>query len=48
MAVRTTFAAALIAIAAPALAAAENIDWPNYGDFVIADYKFGSGETLPH
>jgi homoserine O-acetyltransferase/O-succinyltransferase len=49
MSVRTTFAAALIAIAAPALAAAENIDWPNYreGDFVIADYKFASGETLP-
>ena len=39
MSLRTALAAALIAIAAPALAAAENTNSPNYreGDFVIAD-----------
>ena len=39
MFLRRALAAALIAIAAPALAAAENTNWPNYreGDFVIAD-----------
>src|SRR3954469_17403553 len=39
MSLRTALAAALIAIAAPALAAAENTNWPNNreGDFVIAD-----------
>ena len=39
MSLRTALAAALIAIAAPGLAAAENTKWPNYreGDFVIAD-----------
>src|SRR5437762_3220088 len=45
---RTALAAALIATAVPALAAADNTNWPNYreGDFVIADYRFTSGETL--
>jgi homoserine O-acetyltransferase len=45
---RTAFGAALIAVAAPALAAADNTNWPNYreGDFVIADYRFASGETI--
>jgi homoserine O-acetyltransferase len=45
---RTALGAALIAVAAPALAAADNTNWPNYreGDFVIADYKFASGETI--
>ena len=45
---RTVLAAALIAAAVPALAAADNTNWPNYreGDFVIADYRFTSGETL--
>ena len=44
MSLRMALAAALIAIAAPALAAAENTNWPNYreGDFVIADCG-GSG-----
>ena len=39
MSLRMALAAALIAIAAPALAAAENTNWPNYreDDFVIAD-----------
>jgi len=46
---RTLLAAALIGAAAPALAAGENTNWPNYreGDFVIADYRFASSETLP-
>src|ERR1700726_261568 len=41
--------AALISAAAPALAEPENIHWPNYqeGDFIIPNYKFVSGETLP-
>src|SRR5262249_45547481 len=41
------FAAALVC--AGAAAAAESTDWPNYqeGDFVIRDYVFKSGETLP-
>jgi homoserine O-acetyltransferase/O-succinyltransferase len=45
---RTALGAALIAVAAPALAAADNTNWPNYreGDFVIADYRFASGETM--
>jgi len=49
MSVRAALAAALIGIAAPALQAAENTNWPNYreGDFVIFDYTFASGETLP-
>ena len=44
---RTLLAAALIGAAAPALAAGENTNWPNYreGDFV--DYRFTSSETLP-
>ena len=49
MSLRTLLAAALIGAAAPALAAGENTNWPNYreGDFVIADYRFASSETLP-
>src|SRR5215469_13061478 len=49
MSARAALAAALIGIAAPALQAAENTNWPNYreGDFVIFDYTFASGETLP-
>src|SRR3984893_13349517 len=41
--------AALVSVAAPALAEPENTNWPNYqeGDFIIANYKFTSGETLP-
>ena len=36
---RLALAAALIATPVPALAAADNTNWPNYreGDFVIAD-----------
>jgi homoserine O-acetyltransferase/O-succinyltransferase len=35
--------------AAPAMAADVNTDWPGYqqGDYIIKDYKFVSGETLP-
>lgn len=42
-------AAAAVMSAAPALAQTQNTDWPNYreDDFVIPDYKFASGETLP-
>ena len=49
MPIRAAIAAAFIGIAASALAAPENANWPNYqeGDFVIADYKFASGESLP-
>ena len=34
---------------APALAQTQNTNWPNYREdnFVITDYKFASGETLP-
>ena len=41
--------AALVSVAAPALAEPENTNWPNYqeGDFIISNYKFVSGETLP-
>ncbi len=43
------FLVALISVAAPALAEPENSQWPNYqeGDFIIPNYKFVSGETLP-
>jgi homoserine O-acetyltransferase len=46
---RAAIAAALISIAASALAASENASWPNYreDDFIVTDYKFTSGETLP-
>src|ERR1700738_4156321 len=41
--------AALVSVAAPALAEPENTNWPNYqeGDFIISNYKFVTGETLP-
>ena len=41
--------AALISVAAPALAEPEYTHWPNYqeGDFIIPNYKFVRGETLP-
>jgi len=44
MLIRAVVAAALVSIAAPALA-----HWLNYqeGDFIIPDYKFASGQTLP-
>ena len=44
---------ALIAVAimstTPALAQAQNTNWPNYREdnFIITDYKFASGEALP-
>ena len=46
---RAVLAAALIGIAAPAAAEPENANWPNYqeANFIIKDYKFASGETLP-
>jgi homoserine O-acetyltransferase len=49
MSVRAVLAAAFIGIAAPALAEPENTHWPNYqeGDFILTDYKFASGESLP-
>jgi homoserine O-acetyltransferase len=36
-------------LAAPAFAAEENTNWPNYAeaDYIIKDYKFASGETMP-
>ncbi len=48
MFIRAAFAAALIGVAAPVLAAPENTNWLNYqeGDFFIKDYKFASGQTL--
>jgi len=49
MPIRAAIAAAFISIAASGPAAPENASWPNYqeGDFVIVDYKFASGESLP-
>jgi homoserine O-acetyltransferase len=49
MSMRAVIAAALISIAVSALAASENGSWPNYreDDFILTDYKFASGETLP-
>ena len=49
MLIRAVLAAALVSIVAPALAEPENTHWPNYqeGDFIITDYKFASGQTLP-
>jgi homoserine O-acetyltransferase/O-succinyltransferase len=49
MLIRAVLAAAFISIAAPAAAESENANWPNYqkADFIIKDYKFASGETLP-
>src|SRR5437660_12756989 len=49
MSMRAAIGAALISIAVTALAASENAIWPNYreDDFIIPDYKFASGETLP-
>ena len=46
---RVVIAAALFSIAVSALAASENASWPNYreDDFIITDYKFASGVTLP-
>jgi homoserine O-acetyltransferase/O-succinyltransferase len=48
MLIRALAAAALMSIA-PALAQTQNTSWPNYreDDFIITDYKFASGETLP-
>ena len=42
-------AAVLITIAAPAFAEPQNTTWPNSreADFILTDYKFASGETLP-
>jgi homoserine O-acetyltransferase/O-succinyltransferase len=49
MLIRAILAAALVSIVAPALAEPENTHWPSYqeGDFIITDYKFASGQTLP-
>jgi homoserine O-acetyltransferase len=48
MLIRALATAAVISTA-PALAQTQNTDWPNYREdkFVITDYKFASGETLP-
>ncbi len=42
-------AAAAVMSTAPALAQTQNTDWPNYREdnFIITDYKFAGGETLP-
>lgn len=47
MSIRAIVAAVVIGSAAPAFA--ENTNWLNYrdGDFVVVDYKFASGQTLP-
>jgi len=49
MVVRAVLAATFLGIAATALAEPENTHWPNYqeGDFILTDYKFASGESLP-
>ena len=49
MLIRAVLAVGLISIAAPAAAEPENSNWPNYqeANFIIKDYKFASGETLP-
>jgi homoserine O-acetyltransferase len=46
--IRTLVAAGIISTA-PALAQTQNTNWPNYreNNFIITDYKFASGETLP-
>ena len=43
------FAATVLMSTAPALAQTQNTNWPNYREdnFIITDYKFASGETLP-
>ena len=42
--------AAAVMSVAPALAQTQNTNWPNYreDDFLITEYRFASGETLPH
>ena len=53
MAVRALIATVVIAAALPALAQGEadkpNTNWPGYqeGDYVVNNYKFASGESLP-
>jgi hypothetical protein len=53
MFVRTLIVIVLLACASPALAQDEanapNINWPGHreGDYVVHDYKFVSGESLP-
>jgi homoserine O-acetyltransferase len=49
MLLRAVLAVTLATISASASAESENTNWPNYqeSDFVISDYKFASGETLP-
>ena len=53
MFVRTLVVIVLLASASPALAQDEanepNINWPGYreGDYVVHEYKFVSGESLP-
>ena len=49
MVIRAVVTAALVSIAAPAFAEPDNTHWPNYkeGEFIIRDYKFADGQTLP-
>jgi homoserine O-acetyltransferase len=49
MLIRAILAAGFIGITATALAEPEKTNWANYheGDFVITDYKFASGQSLP-
>jgi homoserine O-acetyltransferase/O-succinyltransferase len=53
MPIRLPIALAFLALCAPALAqeapSKPNTDWPGYqpGDYVVKDYKFASGESLP-
>ena len=48
MLIRALVAAAIVSTA-PALAQTPNTNWPSYREdnFIITDYKFASGETLP-
>ena len=47
--IRALAAVLVLGVAAPALAADINTNWPGYqtGDYIIKDYKFVSGESLP-
>jgi hypothetical protein len=49
MLTRALIIAATLAVASSARGAEVNTNWPGYqaGDYVIKDYKFVSGETLP-
>ena len=49
MSIRSLVLFAMLAAASPALAQAPATNWPGYreGDYIVANYKYASGETLP-